>query len=187
MENNLIQISKLNDFIFCPRSIYFHNLYYSNDEKIYHSNIQTSGKLAHKNIDEKKYSSRKNILQGIDVYSEKIGVYGKIDLFFIDEKKLVERKKKISKLFEGHYLQIFSQYFCLREMGYKIEKIVIHSLLDNRKFNLNLPKKKDFERLKEVVNEIKNFNLFDKSFSQNPKKCINCIYKEICDYYKNDE
>ena len=181
-----IKISYLNDFIFCPRSIYFHNLYYDIDENLYHSSYQKKGKLTHSNIDNKTYSSKKSIIQGIDIYSSKLGVYGKIDLFDMSEKKLIERKKKIKKLFEGHYLQLFAQYYCLLEMGYKVEKIVVISLEDNRKFNLNLPKKENEKRLKEVIEMIKNFNLRDKNFSQNINKCRKCIYKELCDYYKND-
>jgi CRISPR-associated protein Cas4 len=62
MEDN-IKISNLNDFIFCPRSIYFHNLYSQFDESMYHEKYQSKGKKAHKNIDKKKYSSKKNILK----------------------------------------------------------------------------------------------------------------------------
>lgn len=45
---NYIPISFLNDFIFCPRSIYFHQLYGRSNESIYHTTSQSEGKLAHK-------------------------------------------------------------------------------------------------------------------------------------------
>ena len=32
-----VRISNLNDLLFCPRSIYFHNLYSDFDETLYHT------------------------------------------------------------------------------------------------------------------------------------------------------
>ncbi|MCA9487171.1 type V CRISPR-associated protein Cas4 [Candidatus Woesearchaeota archaeon] len=186
MEENII-ISNLNDFIFCPRSIYFHNLYSTNDSSLYHTTVQQKGRLAHENIDEKKYSTKKTILQGIDIYSEELGVIGKIDLFDTEKKELIERKRKIIKLYEGYYLQLYAQYFCLKEMGYKVEKIGFYSLSDNKKFPVELPSEKEKEELLKILTQMRNFNLEDKHFSQNINKCKMCIYKELCDYYKDDE
>ncbi len=36
MEEDYISISTLNDFIFCPYSIYLHNVYMESDEGLYH-------------------------------------------------------------------------------------------------------------------------------------------------------
>jgi len=185
MEEN-IKISNLNDFIFCPRSIYFHNLYYNFEEKIFHDTYQQEGKRAHKNIDKKQYSTKKDILQSIDIYSEELGVIGKIDLYDKDKKQLIERKKRIKIIYEGYYLQLYAQYYCLIEMGYEVKELYFHSLSDNKRINIPLPTKENKERLKEIIKEIQNFSLDDKDFTQNPKKCQMCIYKELCDYYKND-
>jgi CRISPR-associated exonuclease Cas4 len=186
MEQNII-ISNLNDFIFCPRSIYFHNLYSSYDEHLYHSTYQAKGKNAHKKIDDNKYSTKRSILEGIDIFSEELGVIGKIDLFDIDTKTLTERKKKIKTIYEGYYLQIYAQYFCLIEMGYKVIKIRFHSLADNKTFNVEIPSEKDKKRLIEIIGKMRSFNLDDKKFIQNSNKCRMCIYNQLCDYYKNDD
>ena len=182
-----IKISNLNDFTFCPRSIYFHNLYSDYDETLFHTSYQQEGRNAHKTIDETKYTSKKSILQGIDVYSDELEIAGKIDLLDLDKKQLIERKKKIKKIYDGYLLQIFAQYFCLTEMGYKINSLCFHSLSDNKRFEINLPTDEDKENLKKIILNIKNFDLEDESFSQNPNKCKMCIYRELCDYYKNDE
>jgi CRISPR-associated protein Cas4 len=180
-----IKISNLNDFLFCPRSIYFHNLYLDNDEKVFSGINQSAGKIAHKNIDQKKYSSRKNILEGIDVFSEELNLVGKIDLFDVEKGELVERKNKISKIYDGYLFQIWAQYFCLVEMGYNVRFLNFYSLKDNKKINIGLPSEEDKERLKDLIRRIDEFNL-NEEFSQNIKKCENCPYKELCDYYKND-
>lgn len=73
MMDDLIIISNLNDFIFCSASIYFHKLYGSQDKLLFQSKSQLDGTKAHEKIDNGQYSSRKNILMAIDVYSEKYG------------------------------------------------------------------------------------------------------------------
>lgn len=188
MEENII-ISHLNDFIFCPRSIYFHNLYYQIDSNLYHSTYQVKGINVHKNIDSKKYSSKKSILQGINIYSEEFGLIGKIDIYDMDSKTLIERKRKITKIYDGYLLQVYAQYYCLIEMGYEINQIKIYSLVDNKNYEIPLPTEEDKNKLKNIIKEINEFDL-TKPFSQNKNKCVMCIYKELCDYYKgenNDE
>ena len=58
-----ISISTLNDFIFCPYSIYLHNVYMETDETMYHATPQTKGKIAHEPIDSKKGSNRSNDIE----------------------------------------------------------------------------------------------------------------------------
>ena len=108
MEETIL-ISYLNDFIFCPISIYFHKLYGKLNKTPYQSEDQINGTNAHKAIDNKTYSSRKNILQGIDIYSQKYGIEGKIDIFDIGKGELVERKNKIVQISDGYVFQIYAQ------------------------------------------------------------------------------
>jgi len=136
MEQNII-ISNLNDFIFCPRSIYFHNLYSEYDEVLYTTKYQSAGIAAHKSIDNNNYSTKKSVLKGIDIYSEELGIIGKVDIFDFKEGILTERKNKITKLYEGYYLQIYAQYFCLIEMGYTVKRLRFYSLSDNKLYNEN--------------------------------------------------
>jgi hypothetical protein len=60
---------------------------------------QTLGSIAHKSIDSAKYSSRKNILQGIAIISHEFGIQGKIDLYDARTGILTERKRKINKVY----------------------------------------------------------------------------------------
>ena len=76
-----ISISTLNDFIFCPYSIYLHNVYMEMDEGLYHATPQTRGRIAHETIDKKKASNRADDLQSLPVMSEEYGLMGKIDIY----------------------------------------------------------------------------------------------------------
>ena len=49
-----IALSTLNDFIFCPYSIYLHNVYMETDEDIFKTIVQLSVTNAHKATDSKK-------------------------------------------------------------------------------------------------------------------------------------
>ena len=62
MEEDYISISTLNDFIFCPYSIYLHNVYMESDEGLYHATPQTQGRIAHETVDEKKGSTSKDVI-----------------------------------------------------------------------------------------------------------------------------
>ena len=79
--DDYISISTLNDFIFCPYSIYLHNVYMETDDSLYHATPQTKGRVAHESIDKKTYSTKKNDLMSLPVYSAMLGVMGKIDLY----------------------------------------------------------------------------------------------------------
>ena len=101
MEEPII-ISWLNDFIFCPASIYFHQLYGDEDRMLFQSTDQINGTNVHQIIDSGKYSSKKTILQATPVFCEKYGIIGKIDLFDVEKCMLTERKKKIVTIYDGY-------------------------------------------------------------------------------------
>ena len=81
MSEQPIAISQLNDFVFCPVSIYFHQLYYDTETALYQAKPQIDGKKAHETVDMKKYSTSEEILQSVDVYCEKYNLIGIIDIF----------------------------------------------------------------------------------------------------------
>jgi len=180
--DNYIQISRLNDFIFCPKSIYYHSIYESFSESNYHSHFQTVGKINHQNIDLAKYSTASRYLQGVTVYHEKLKLIGKIDIYDQENQCLIERKYTIKKIFDGYKYQIFAQFFSLKEMGFKVKKLFFHSLSDNKRYSVKLPTTTDYQRLSSLCQKIQNYNLEQslppKSTSAN--KCQNCIYHLLC-------
>lgn len=160
MSENPIVISNLNDFIFCPISIYFHNLYYDMETTLYQDRPQLDGKAAHKAIDTQAYSTSANILQALDVYCEKYNLIGKIDIFDKATGTLTERKKKVHSVYDGYVWQLYAQYFALEEMGYIVKKLRIHSIDDNKNYNIPLPTE-DKEKLPQFEKLLEDFNSFD--------------------------
>lgn len=175
-----IQISKINDFIFCPKSIYFHGIYENFNEKIYHQSPQVKGKIKHEGVDNQKYSTAKKYLQGLEVYSEKYNLAGKIDIYDQENKSLVERKNKIETIYDGYKYQLYAQYLCLKEMGYKVEKLYFYSMSDNKKYEVDLPDKEEMTKFEDTLRRIREFNMLTNNFSPNPAKCSQCVYKELC-------
>lgn len=174
-----IQISKINDFIFCPYSVYLHGVYENFSQKVYHEEVQIIGKISHETIEEKRYTTSKWILQGIDVYCEKYNLAGKIDIFDIELGFLIERKYKVKKVYDGYKYQLYAQMFCLKEIGYEVKKLFIHSLSDNKRYNIILPDKNEIAKFEALIKEINNYQAEQKVL-KNLSKCARCVYKPLC-------
>lgn len=177
-----IPISNLNDFLFCPASIYFHSLYEGVEKMLYHDRPQITGLHAHQSIEGETYSTSKSILQGSWVVSNELHLVGRIDTYHIDTGKLVERKRKVKHIFDGYHLQLYGQYFCLKEMGYQVESLWVQSMEDNKRYSIPLPSKnsKMYKLFLDVIEGLRTFNL--RHFYQTEvAKCTNCIYAPMCD------
>ncbi|MFQ9114278.1 type V CRISPR-associated protein Cas4 [uncultured Eubacterium sp.] len=179
---DLIKITNINDFIFCPISIYFHNLYDSQSVLTFQSDKQLNGTKAHETVDNNNYSSRKNIITSLEVYSEEYCVVGKIDLYDADKKMLVERKKHITEIYDGYIFQLYAQYYCMTEMGYDVLRLEIQSIDDNKRYKIKLPGD-DIHMKEKFEQTIESMRTFDiETFVQNnSEKCRNCIYNDACD------
>ncbi len=183
MSENLLPISNLNDFIFCPVSIYFHSLDMETERISYQNESQINGTAAHEKIDNKGYSSKKAILQSVPVYSEKYGLFGKIDLFDLETGVLTERKKKIKTIYDGYVFQLYAQYFALCEMGYDVKTIRLYSFDDNKVYSIELPENDEtmFSKFEKLIADIQSFS-FDNFKQNNLLKCQNCIYEPLCSF-----
>lgn len=178
--DNYIPISTLNDFIFCPYSIYLHNVYMESDEGLYHATPQTRGKIAHETIDKKKASNRADDLQALPVISEKYGLVGKIDIYKGKEQKLIERKYNLKQIFQGQIYQLWAQYLCLVEMGYAIQALAFYEISTNKMIPVELPTE---EGLREFELFLSKYRSYDPTVTlvTNNNKCKHCIYCNLCD------
>lgn len=186
MENPII-ISNINDFIFCPISIYYHQLYADIDKMIYTGEKQLNGSHAHEKVDTAGYSTSKHILQGIDVYCDEFGIVGKIDLFDSKNGVLTERKNQIKTIYDGYVFQVYAQCLSLREMGYSVTKIRLYSFLDNQNYPIPLPEEDPgmFDKFRKTIWMMKTTDVSN-FMPDNPEKCKNCIYSPFCDRSLSD-
>lgn len=178
-----ILITWLNDFIFCPASIYYHNLYGDSDRISFQDSPQINGTASHNSVDRGTYSTRTEILTGITVYCEQYGLIGKIDILNVKKGELVERKKRIVHLYDGYVFQLYGQLFALREMGYAVHRLVLRSMDDNRSYVIPLPEEDEvmLGKFQTVINCLHTMDF--KDFCQkNAAKCLSCIYEPLCEY-----
>ena len=177
-----LPISFINDFVFCPRSIYCHQFYRNTSYRLYQNTAQIEGRAAHRTVDSHSYSTSKHILQGIDVFSDEYNLGGKIDIFDQRKRLLTERKKKIKVIYDGYIFQLYAQYFCLKEMGYEVTKLKLYSMDDNKSYSVEMPYKNKLMRRKflRLLSRIRNHDINEK-YVPDRNKCVKCIYRNICD------
>ena len=183
MSEQALSISHLNDFIFCPVSIYFH-LFDSEEEKLlYQEEAQLNGSHAHRHSDGGTYSTKKAVLQGACVYSERYDLFGKIDTFDCETGRLTERKKHIQTVYDGYVFQLYAQYFALTEMGYTVREIRLYSMDDNTVYPMPLPEEdpRMFQRFEQLLTAMRSFSM-DRFRQDNPLKCARCIYEPLCSF-----
>lgn len=181
-----IPISLLNDFFFCPYSIYLHNVYMDTDEGLYYAAPQIKGKIAHETVDNKTASNRKDIFLSLPVYSEKYRLMGKIDLYRCKDKMLVERKYQLKNIYQGLIYQLWAQMFCLREMGLEVKKLAFYDMSANRMIPVNIPTEDEERIFARFIESFRMFNPLD-SIKVNYRKCTHCIYSSLCDKINEED
>lgn len=181
-----ITISSLNDFIFCPYSIYLHNVYMETDETMYHATPQTKGRAAHETVDNKTASNRADDILSLPVYSEVYGLMGKIDIYKLKEKKLIERKYQLKQIFLGQIYQLWGQMLCLQEMGYEVKSLAFYETSTNKMISVAIPTENDLLKFKMFLHRFRTFNPDTTSFTINHNKCIHCVYCNLCDKTTED-
>lgn len=151
------------------------------DKTMYQTRYQLEGTATHKSIEARRYSTRSDILQNKEVYCDRYGIAGRIDVYDGRRRLLTERKKHQSVIYRGLVFQLYAQCFCLREMGYQVERLRIHSMDDNRDFEMALPEDdpETAHEFEETLDAMRSFSL--KGFVQeNASKCQRCIYAPMC-------
>ena len=183
-----LSITQINDFIFCPRSLLFHDFLRSNfSPDKFRETPQIQGLASHAAIDSATYSTRQDVLQGSLVYSSKYNLLGRIDLFFIESGLLRERKYSISAVYDGFRYQLYAQYFALTEMGYEVRRMELYSAKDNRKYPIELPDVAAVREFEQTLAAIRAYLPENDTAPPNLTKCRHCNYREICIYFPEEE
>jgi CRISPR-associated protein Cas4 len=153
------------------------------NHELYKQKSQISGEAAHGSISSKTYSTRKNLLQNIEVYSEKYNICGKIDIFDCNAGRLTERKREIKTIYDGYVFQVYAQCHALREMGYVVNEIIIHDMVHNRNYPVQLPEQNPDmqEKFEKLIYDMNHFDIKNMGSEPNRLKCERCIYSQLCD------
>ncbi len=93
---DFILITQLNDFVFCPYSIYLHNIFSDTDDSTYKATPQLNGTHSHRKVDNKLTHHNNDLIYSMSVCSNKYRICGKIDTYRISTRTLVERKYQLS-------------------------------------------------------------------------------------------
>lgn len=173
-----ICISYINDFLYCPVSIYVHSLFLNFDRSTYHQTPQIVGLQNHESIDQGTYSTAKKFLIGIEIYSQQYGLVGKLDVYDKEKKAIIERKTHIRSLHKGYRFQMYAQLFCLQEMGFDVEKLFLHSLEDNRRYEFPVPTKEQAEEFAQTIQEMRLFDI-TKIKNHSCFRCESSIYESL--------
>ena len=179
---SMLTMTQLNDFVFCPNSLYYNGIYRASvGTETYHHTPQVDGLAAHAAVDEGRYSSRKDVLQGTMVFCAQYNLVGRIDVFDAASGVLTERKNSVTAVYPGFRYQLYGQCFALREMGYCVRKLRLYSKKGNRIYDVPLPDAKDRAEFEEVLARMWEWTP-GAVFAPNPKKCGTCIYSPLCEW-----
>jgi CRISPR-associated exonuclease Cas4 len=112
----IISISALNQYVFCPRRCALMHV-----EGIWSENFHTAqGTIQHKNADERRYETVREAkcLHALPLYSEIYGLNGRADIIEIHPNEIipVEYKKGKRREFDNDNIQLTAQALCLEEM-----------------------------------------------------------------------
>ena len=155
-----IPIGRIKAFVYSPRSVYIQSVYDTFNQKMSDLPLRLRGERKHHSIDSSTYSTSKHIISGLDVYSEKYNIGGKIDVYDRKNKYLIERKTKAhteGTLYDGYVYQLYAQYFCLKEMGEDPQRLFIHSLEDNKRYEIPIPSELEKEKFENLLIEMREF------------------------------
>jgi CRISPR-associated protein Cas4 len=177
--DDYISFSQLNDFLYSPFSLYLHECYKTYNKKVYHDTPQTMGTHAHETIDNHQYK-KKNWITGMWLSSPTLRIYGKLDLYNEITGELVERKRLIKNIYDGYKMQVWAQYYCLKEMGYEVSTIALHSLTDNTRYSLGIPTSEDIQKLKKLILEINTYHPEFEELTNPENKSLISIYAPLC-------
>lgn len=88
----------------------------------------------------------------------------------------------IHKVYDGFVFQVYAQFVCLSEMGYKVNTLNLYSMDDNKNYPVQLPSDNPdmWEKFCRVIKDIRSFDM-NTFIQSNEEKCKGCIYEPICD------
>ena len=155
------------------------------DENIFHAAPQVRGRIAHASTDNNTYSSRSADITSLSVFSDELGIMGKIDLYRSDRRQLIERKYSLKHIYRGQMYQLWAEYFCMIEAGYEIDSIAFYETSTNKLICVDVPGECEKAELMRFIQRFRNFSP-ELPITINRNKCAHCVYCNLCDKAEDD-
>jgi len=184
--SELIQISALNQFLYCNRRAALIHV----DGVFKHNEHTVAGELLHKQVDLPGYEHRAGwkLLRALPVFSQNLGLSGKADIVEVlyENKKIIAtrpveyKKGKVSKWMNDR-VQLCAQALCLEEMfGIEVKEGMIFHAKSNKRTVVNF----DAALRENTKNAVIQLHSLLES-NQIPKaelkpQCEGCSLHEIC-------
>lgn len=175
MTEELVNVSDLNQYIYCPRRYWYLN-FYDTQGRNYE---RVEGKAKHEN-----QSSRGNWLNELYLESETLGLKGKVDVLDMEGNKVVpvERKRAESgEYYESDEIQLAAYCMLLEEhLDEPIREGAIYLYETDQR--MHVPITEDHrEAVRESVEAIQTMTVdTTPPFTDNPNKCEACSAREYC-------
>lgn len=199
-DDDLIAISSIASYTFCPRRYYLLNIECNNTN--YGNELTAKGKAEHQTVHEAKIERRKSliIVHDMQVFSKSLGIIGNCDTVefyktstgsyvpFLNgtyEFTVVEHKRKEIEWNDCDIMQITAQTMCLEEMyNTIINQAYIYYSTTNKKVSVDITNE-NRKKLKDTIEKIRQTELL----SEAPpviflKSCKNCAAYTICNPQK---
>jgi CRISPR-associated exonuclease Cas4 len=175
MTRELVNVSDLNQYAYCPRR-YWYLHFYDTQGRNYE---RVEGKTTHEN-----QSSRGDWLNELYLESETLGLKGKIDVLDLDGVRAVpvERKRAESgDYYRSDELQLAAYCMLLEEhLGEPVREGAIYLYETDQR--MHFPITDDHrEAVREQVETMQSMTIDSvPSFTDNPSKCEACSVREYC-------
>lgn len=190
----MLPLSFIAEYEYCPRSAYW---LITKAPRLRSENVFIQdGRNAHKVVDDpyvrykKIYNISSRIESSVQIFSEKYGISGKIDVLeFIKNEKgedieiiPVEFKRGKSRISSMHQMQLALSALCLQEMFPEVvvKKSAVFFTEDAQKKEIILTDEL-LEKARKLSLFLKNSEISPKNFPiQKDKRCEGCCFNPLC-------
>lgn len=175
MTDELINVSDLNQYQYCPRRYWYLHFYDTQGKNYY----RIDGKSMHENK-----ATRATWLNELYLESENLGLKGKIDVLDLDDGRTVPVERKRAESGEYYWndeVQIAAYCLLLEEhVGETIREGVIYLYETDQR--MHIPITDDHrDAVREAIEEMKSMSSNDvPPLTDNPSKCEKCSTREYC-------
>lgn len=191
-EKKGISVSKVMDYIYCPRNIFFMDvLGIEKNEKSY--KVKTGKDIHNEKLRKNKFYLRKDLKvvkkeMNVTLSSKKNMLYGKVDeILFLRNNTIVPLDYKYSeytgKIYDTYKYQL-SMYSMMIDENYKVKSrkgYIVFIRADNKIIEVEYGNK-EFEQIKKYlknIREIRNKGYYPLEVEES-EKCDDCYYKKLC-------